>query len=379
MRRGRILILFALIVLFGVVALYLFLRPRAEQPGEGGTPAAPSDTTFIVIALQDISRGSQIPADAVGTTPYPRDMVVETMIERDTSVVVGRYARQAIPRGAPITTGMITRQTGDLLATGSDAAIAIPPGFTAITVPLNRLTGVGYALRDGDHVDVLISMLLVDLNPDFQSLLPDESLILLGPGGELLTGLVCQEFKVGDRGPECLNPEPPPAGRVLYEEETGTPLFAQPSEPQRPRLITQRLIQNATVLRVGSFTYAGQQTVTVAPAQPTTTEPVQGQTTTTTTTVAAQAVPAPDIITLIVTPQDALALNWALRSGAHLTFTLRAPGDGSVADTVSVTLQYLVQNYNITVPTRLPYGLMPRLDAIVEPVLPNDIPVAPAQ
>ena len=377
MRRGRILILFALIVLFGVVALYLFLRPRAEQPGEGGTPAAPADTTFIVIALQDISRGSQIPADAVGTSPYPRDMVVETMIERDTALVVGRYARQAIPRGAPITSGMITRQTGDLLPTGSDASIAIPPGFTAITVPMNRLTGVGYALRDGDRVDVLISMLLVDLNPDFQTLLPDESLILLGPGGELLTGMICQELKVGDRGPECINPEPPPAGRVLYEEETGVPIFAQPSEPQRPRLITQRLIQNATVLRVGSFTYQGQQSVTVAPAQPTTTEPVEGQTTT--TTVAAQAVPPPDIITLIVTPQDALALNWALCSGAHLTFTLRAPGDGGVSDTLSVTLQYLVQNYNITVPTRLPYGLMPRLDAIIEPVLPNDMPVVPTQ
>jgi len=39
-----------------------------------------------------------------------------------------------------------------------------------------------------------------------------------------------------------------------------------------------------------------------------------------------------------------------------------------------VTLQYLVQSYSITVPSRLPYGLTPRLDEVVEPVLPNDGP-----
>ncbi len=82
----------------------------------------------------------------------------------------------------------------------------------------------------------------------------------------------------------------------------------------------------------------------------------------------------PDIITIIVTPQDALAVNWAIRSGATLSFTLRSPGDTTETDTASVTLQYLVQSYSITVPSRLPYGLTPRLDEVVEPVLPNDGP-----
>jgi Flp pilus assembly protein CpaB len=351
MRRGRILILFALILLFGVVAVWLLMRGRAGGGGgetTAATPMAPQDTTYIVIALQDISRGSLIPADGVGLSPFPRDMVVETMIENDLNQVVGQHARQDIPRGAPVTTGMITERTGDLLGTGSDAAIAIPPGYTAISVPMNRLSGVAFAIRPGDSV---------------------------GSDGTLLTALACQEFKMGERGPECTNPEAPPLGRVDTEEQTNQVLYVMPTEPQRPRLVSQRLISNATVLQVGSFATIEEEN---APEVVVQTEPAaETGTTGQATTQEAAAPRPPDIITLIVTPQEALALNYAIRTGADLTFTLRAPEDSSPTETVSVTLQYLVQNYNITVPTRLPYGPAQRLEEPIEPVLPNDTaPVA---
>jgi len=376
MRRGRILILFALILLFGVVAVWLLMRDRAGG-GDGGTtaatPMAPQDTTYIVIAVQDISRGSLIPADGVGLSPFPRDMVVETMIENDINQVVGQHARQDIPRGAPVTTGMITERTGDLLGTGSDAAIAIPPGYTAISVPMNRLSGVAFAIRPGDSVDVIVTMTLVDIDPDFQSLLPNDTLVLVSSDGTLLTALACQEFRVGERGPECTNLEAPPVGRMDAEEQTNQVLYVMPTEPQRPRLVSQRLISNATVLQVGSFpTMEEENAPEVVQVQP---EAQAGQTQPAAAQTAAPR--PPDIITLIVTPQEALALNYAIRTGADLTFTLRAPEDSSPTETVSVTLQYLVQNYNITVPTRLPYGPSQRLEEPIEPVLPNDTaPVA---
>ena len=378
MRRGRILILFALILLFGVVAVWLLMRGRAGG-GDGGTaaatPMAPQDTTYIVIALQDISRGSLIPADGVGLSPFPRDMVVETMIENDMNQVVGQYARQDIPRGAPVTTGMITERTGDLLGTGSDAAIAIPPGYTAISVPMNRLSGVAFAIRPGDSVDVIVTMTMVDIDPDFQTLLPNDTLVLVGSDGTLLTALACEEFKMGERGPECTNPEAPPLGRVDTEEQTNQVLYVMPTEPQRPRLVSQRLISNATVLQVGSFpTLEEENAPEVVQVQP------EAQADQTQQAAAQAAVPRPpDIITLIVTPQEALALNYAIRMGADLTFTLRAPEDSSPTETVSVTLQYLVQNYNITVPTRLPYGPSQRLEEPIEPVLPNDTPPVATQ
>jgi pilus assembly protein CpaB len=374
MRRGRILILFALIVLFGVLAAYLFIsrsRGGGQQPPPEGTEAVPLDTTMIVIALQDIARGSEIPADAVGLTPWRSDQVVETMIENDLNQVVGRRARQDIARGFPVTTNMITRTPGDILGTGSDAAMSIPPGHTAISIPLDRLSGVAYALRPGDKVDVLISLLMVDIDPDFQSALPNDTLILLGSDGTILTAMACTELKQGDLGPECVNPEPPPFGRLDTEEQSEQPLYVQPIEPQRPRMVTQRLIENATVLHVGSFQTEAEES---APA-PAVVQQAEGQEAAGQATAVAAPRP-PDIVTLIVTPQDALALNYSVLTGARITLTLRAPGDVAPTETTSVTLQYLMQNYNLTVPTRLPYGQEPRIDDIIVPVLPNDTPAA---
>jgi Flp pilus assembly protein CpaB len=373
MRRGRVLILFALVLISGVVALYLLLgRGGGGTGGELTTPEGPglpTDVTMIVVAAQDISRGAVIPENGVTLAPWPRDNVVETMIENDLSVVIGKYARQEIARGVPITTNMITRRAGDLLGTGSEAAIAIPPGYTALSVPMNRLSGVAYALEAGDQVDVLITLLMLDIDPDFQTALPNESLILISPDGFVLTAMVCREFKQGERGPECVNAEPVAVGRVDVEETTAQPLYSHPTEDQRPRLVTQRLVQNATVLHVGDFTREEAQVAPVQVPQGAGAPEPSGQV----QPVQVEARP-PDIITLIVTPQDALAINWAIRAGATLSFTLRSPDDATETETSSVTLQYLVQSYNITVPSRLPYGLTPRLEAVIDPALPNDGP-----
>jgi pilus assembly protein CpaB len=374
MRRGRILILFALIVLFGVAAVYLVMR----RGGGGGTaapeetPLAPQDTTMVVFSNQDIARGSVIPEDGVGLQPYPRDMVVETMIENDVSRVVGHHARQDIPRGVPVTTGMITDRAGDVVGTGSNAAFAIPPGYTAISLPLSRLSGVAYALRDGDQVDVIMSMLMVDLDPEFQTILPNQALSIVSPDFGLLTALVCTEFRITQSGTECVNPAPPVVGRPVIEEETDQFVFNVPTEAQRPRLVTQRIVQNATVLHVGTFATEAEEEAPVVQAVPE--AGTEGA-------AAVQPTPvpplAPDIVTLIVTPQDALTLNWAMGSGATLSFTLRSPDDATVTDTVSVTLQYLMQTYNVTLPVRLPYGSANALEDVVVPVLPNDAPATP--
>ncbi len=70
----------------------------------------------------------------------------------------------------------------------------------------------------------------------------------------------------------------------------------------------------------------------------------------------------PDIITLIVSPQDALAIHWAVNAGLDLTLTLRSPNDPTPEiDTDSVTLQFMIDNYDIAVPSKLPYGTEPRL------------------
>jgi pilus assembly protein CpaB len=371
MRRGRILIVVALILILCVVAAYFVTRGLGQGTGTADQTQQAPDVAFIVIAAQDIPRGAEIVPDAVVSAPFPADSVVETMLT-DPGQAVGFRARMDIARGLPVTENMLTKEPGDVLGTGSAASIAIPRGQTAIAVPITRLSSVAYALREGDSVDVLATFLMVDLDQDFQTRLPNDTLIMLGTLGENLTAFVCNDLKQGERGPECLNPVPPPFGKLVNEEVSDQPLYAKPVEDQRPRIVTQRLIDYATVLHLGTFALEQEEELGSLPVatEASTAPPSQGQAAPAVTTIV-----RPDIVTLIVSPQDALALNWAIKAGVDLVLTLRAPGDTSADETTSVTLQYLLDNYDITVPIRLPIGLEPRLDQIIKPILPNDTPV----
>jgi pilus assembly protein CpaB len=77
-------------------------------------------------------------------------------------------------------------------------------------------------------------------------------------------------------------------------------------------------------------------------------------------------------VTLIVSPQDALALNWAMTAGADLVLTLRNPDDPSDNETDSVTLQFLIDNYDISVPTKLSFGTEPAIEAPSQSFPPQD-------
>ena len=66
---------------------------------------------------------------------------------------------------------------------------------------------------------------------------------------------------------------------------------------------------------------------------------------------------APANITLIVLPQDAVALNYLMLSKAELSLALRSTGDEQQTDTQAVTLQFIMDQYNIPYPTKLPYGM----------------------
>ena len=368
MRRGRMLIVVALILILCVVAAF-FVTRGLNPPTTGGeeTPVAP-DVGYILIAAQDIPRGAEILEAALVVAPFPADSIVETMLH-DKNQATGFHARMDIDRGLPITENMITKEPGDVLGSGSEASIAIPRGMTAIAVPISRLSSVAYALRPGDSVDVLATFMIVDLDRDFQTREPNDTLIMLGTEGQNLTAFVCNDLQQTDRGPQCTNPVPPPFGKLVTEEVSQQPLYAKPVEPQRPRVVSQRLIDYATVLHVGTFTLeAEEEAAAAAPVAGASGAPpaqTQGQ-------AAVPTIVRPDIVTLIVTPQEALALNWAIKTGVDLVMTLRAPGDTSADVTTSVTLQYLFDTYVITVPAKQPYGLEPRLDELIVPVLPND-------
>jgi pilus assembly protein CpaB len=187
--------------------------------------------------------------------------------------------------------------------------------------------------------------------------------------------MVCEQFERTQEGAiVCTNEGTVEQGRVITVPELGTPLYVRPIESQRPRLVTQRLVQYATVLHVGTFALPEEETAVVSPV-PVEEVPVVGAPAGETGAVVEEAARPPDIVTLVVTPQDALAINWAVKAGLDLALTLRAPGDTAQTTTSSVTLQYLLETYGITVPSKQPYGVQPAPGEPVKPVLPNDIPL----
>ena len=80
-----------------------------------------------------------------------------------------------------------------------------------------------------------------------------------------------------------------------------------------------------------------------------------------------------------MSPQDAVTLNYLVYAGSQLTLVLRPSGDDTRVQTEATTLDFLLTQYNIPVPVKLPYGMEPRIDDLLPPKLPNDVEPAPEE
>jgi pilus assembly protein CpaB len=250
------------------------------------------------------------------------------------------------------------------------AALSIPRGMVAVSIPISQLSSVAYALQSGDHVNVISTILLADLDTDFQSKLPNMAGIVIAPGtqGEEGPNYLTAQISGGSEGGNAV-------GKAEVVPGLGQTVYSMPSEPQRPRLVSQSLLQDVVVLKVGDFPLESQPSPEPTPEGE---QPTDQQ--------AQEAVAAPEkptVITLIVTPQDAITLNYLLYYqrylGAHLTLALRSAEDDSRVQTEAVTMQYLLEQYNIPVPAKLPYGIEPRLDNVQPPEPQNTQNQEPSQ
>jgi len=347
---GRVFILLALVLIVILAAVAFVLRGSllsSLQPAAQNlpTPTPSGEMVEIVVLAQPVSRGSSIPDSALTKVWYPKKNLVEGLFFTDAAKVQGKRAKFDLQAGMPLTPSLISdTQTGSL------ASFQIPAGYTAISIPINRLTAVSYALQPGDHVNVIASMLLVDVDTNFQSRLPNGMAGIIPAGSQLGDGKTAATTTIDVQNPA------PPFGRAEVEPVLNTALFALPSENQRPRLVSQTLVQDAVVLGIGTF------------STPKDTTNQEGNALPTPTPSAASAAPAePDLITLVVSPQDAVSLNYMMLAGAKLNLVLRSAGDTQRAQTESVTLQFIMDQYSIPLPAKLPYAQEPRVDKLAFP------------
>jgi Flp pilus assembly protein CpaB len=353
MRRGRVFILLAIIIIIGLVAVYFVQQnffPLGTSSSGTTTVEVPSSSASsvqmvdIIVVAQDVPRGTVLNQDQLTTMEWPQENFLETMFRADEEgSVLGRQARHDIDNGTPLTVGMLIDVNESLSDTGSIASLSIPKGMVAIPVLVDRKSSVAYALRPGDHVSVIGTFVVVDVDTEFQSKLPNGvgSVTSTGSAGEgQPTFLTVQVFPSGDGTV---------VGRTELDPLLNELIYVMPSEQQRPRIVTQILMQDATVLRYGEFSYED-----LAPEEPV---PAEGGQTQSDVPVTPAEQKPPDIVTLIVTPQEAVALEHLRKSGVDITLALRSSGDTDPIDTEAVTFQYMLETYNIPIPAKLPYGL----------------------
>ncbi len=346
MRRGRILIFLVLIVVVGLGLLALLYFQFNNQ-----TPQATQAVlTDVFYAAQNIPQGTTITREMLGTFSIPPENVAEVMFTTsEESALVGQTARLTLDQGTLITSSMVG--SGPVEISGPRWAVQIPTGMVAAAIPTNRLALGGYAVNDGAHVNVNACMIFVDVDPAFQTVLPNFTSVLTGTG--FLEGQL-PVLSVAALSGEL----PSRQGRIELDPTLQQPFYTIPSENQRPRLVCQMILQDVVIMKLGNFELQA-----AAPAEPNTTpSPAQ-----------AQQQSAPDIVTLMVTPQDSISLNYFVYSGAMLSMTLRNPNDTSRFAAESATLTSLLTQYNISLPSKLPYASQPRIDVLTPPLLPNDV------
>jgi len=367
-RTGIVLILLIVVVLVIVIVAVFALQSLGggggpavgQQPTEA--PPTPPPVINIIVAARDIPRGARLSTEDVTTMAWP--ILVQApppagalLLENGgLEQVEGRIARVDILSGQPVMDFMITPgdQPTSLANVGSDAALLIPSGMVAVSIPITRLNSVGYALRAGDHVDIMMSFRFVDVDQDFQTMLPNHGILfVVDPETQQLSTL---EYTVGREETGLLG------NTALIIPNEG------PSQGQIARQTTQLVIDNAIVVRVGTWPITDLEqpiVVTVAPQAPTPTpsaQQVEGQPTPT----PIPSVPVPDIITLAMSRQDALVLKYATETGAIIDLALRSALDNQVSDVITdpVSLDYIINFYNVAVPQLLPVALDPRADAM---------------
>jgi pilus assembly protein CpaB len=348
-RVGIIFIVLALILVIVLGAAAYFFRdfffPAAPTavPVSNNTPVPAVKTVDIVVLTQNITFGEPVPEEALGFAPIPADRYVEGLYFKTKEEVAGKRARYQLSSGTILTTGMMSEN-----ALGSYASGQIPPGYVAIPIPITDMTSVSFALQLGDHVSVLVALRLEELDPNFQTKLPNYTGSVLKPGTAAEGSDQSLTITIQSNGPNSKQ------GRTELDPVLNEPVYVQPSEEQRPRIVTQLIISDAMVLGVGKFSLEGGPSGAAAPT-PTPApggEPTPGPEVTKTPS-------DPNQITLVVTPQDAVTLNYIMLNlkGASLNLVLRSAGDTKSMSAEAVTLQFLMDQYNIPFPSKLPYGL----------------------
>jgi Flp pilus assembly protein CpaB len=343
--------------------------PDGAPEGENGpdSPLPQPDPTPsiqfapVVVARVPIPVGQRLQPELLEIEMRPNsNIAIAAGYTYDTiGDLVGRIVKVDVAANQEILSSMLALNPTDLSAFGSDLSLYIDRGRVSVAFPIDRYTGAAYGVRPGDFVDVLMTLDLVEVDPEFQSRLPNRF--------QRVDRTMLEEAQ-----PFLLSPEL--AGRLELVQIINAVGLVAPTTNyeviQQPRRATQLTLQQVEVIWVGNWLDASRgfaQAYDSAPAL--STAPV----------VAENGAPEPkerpedepDMLILSLTLQDAMFLKFAQETGIRLTLALRAQGDNSNFVTTSIHMFQLVEQGLLAIPEPGSASLEPRLERI-EPAVSDD-------
>jgi pilus assembly protein CpaB len=285
-KRSGLLIMLtgvAIALVAGLMVLSMGRQAAAQQQAE-------VRQVLVVMAARDVAQGTAIPADALMVQAFPADFIPQGAIPAPEQAV-GKYTVTQLVKGQIVLASQLsaTKRVGNL-------ALSVPPGKVAVALPMTDLMSTAGAIKAGDHVDILLTLDLIEI--------------------------------------QIKAPQPIQTGSGPATGASAT----TPGSDNAKNPITQVTLQYVEVLSVGEAEDDGSS---------------GGGATGIGTSANAAAKKTPAVIVLL-DHQDALVLKYAKDSGGVVDLALRAPEDTAQAKTDTVTLDLLFERFGFRRPAPIP-------------------------
>jgi pilus assembly protein CpaB len=142
---SKLLILLAFVAAAGAVAFVY--GPQPEQAAVAETP-----TAHVRVATQPLTVGTFLAEARAPLRPMPQDQVTEAMITDAHPELIGAVIIAPVPEGQPVPRSAV-------LAPGQEGFLAavLRPGFRAVSLAVDAVSGNAGHIFPGDRVDLLLT------------------------------------------------------------------------------------------------------------------------------------------------------------------------------------------------------------------------------
>ena len=157
MQRKGFFLLASICGLIAAGSMYIYLN--------GATRDAPAALKPLVIVKTNIPARSVIVASQLEVKNVPEQGYPQGGFSTIQNVV-GSVVLLNLSTGDLVVSAMLERPNSQDLgkenSLGSTTALTVPDGKRAVAIPIGLVSGVGYAVKPGDHVDILVTMEIKD-------------------------------------------------------------------------------------------------------------------------------------------------------------------------------------------------------------------------